>query len=80
MHESEETVLSLCCVAKEEKKILLVVEKIIVCKSYVFEAPVVETRKDPNIERRNKEIFVVVCVGIGIGNLPGEQCCMEYYP
>ena len=36
-------------------------------------------KKDPNIEGRNKEIFVVVCVGIGIGNLPGEQCCMEYY-
>ena len=37
MHESEEKVLSLCCVAKEEKKILLIVEKIIVCKSCVFE-------------------------------------------
>ena len=79
MHEIEEKVLSLCCVAKEEQKILLRIEKIIVCKSDVFEAPVVETRKDPNVEGRNKEIFVVICVGVGTGNLPGEQCCMEYY-
>ena len=56
------------------------VEKVKVRKSYVFEASVIETRKDPNIEKRNKEIFVVVCVGLGIGNLPGEQCCMEHYP
>ena len=44
-----------------------------------FEAPVVETRKDSNIEGRNKEILVVCCVGIGIGNLLSEQCFMDNY-
>ena len=79
MHESEDKALSLCCVAKEEKKILLIVEKIIVCKSCVLEALAIEARKDLNIEGKNKGIFVAFCVGIGIGNLPGEQYCMEYY-
>lgn len=66
--KSEEKVLSICCVVKEEKKILLIGEKITTFKSCVFEALVVETIEDSNVKGSNAEIFVVVCVGMSIAN------------
>ena len=59
---------------------LAIVEKILACKSFVFEAIAVETRRDANVEERDEEIYVVVCDGIGIANLLGERCYMKYIP
>ena len=58
--------LFVCCIVKEEKKILLMVEKIIVCASCAFKRIVVETRSDLNVERRDDEIYPVVYVGMGV--------------
>ena len=80
MPGSERKFFSMCCVAKEEKKILSVVEKIIVCKSCAFEAMCVETRKDSNVEGRDGETYAVVCAGMGIASLLGERCCVKYCP
>ena len=42
--------LSRVLCGKEEEKILLIVENIIVCKSCVIKAVVIETRRDSNVE------------------------------
>ena len=65
---------------KKRRRILWIVEKIIVCESCLFEATVVETRRDSNVEGRDGHIYAVVCVGMGTANLLGERCCVKYCP
>ena len=65
-------------IAKEEKKILLPVEKIMVSIKCTFGMIVVETRRDSsNTKRWNKEIYSNVCAEMGMANLPGERCRMK---
>ena len=65
--------------AKEDKKVLLLVEKIMVSISCMFGMIAVQTRKDSSIIKRwNKEIYSNVCVEMGVANLLGERCCMKY--
>ena len=70
----------MCCMAKEDKKVLFLVEKIMVSISCMFGMIVVVTRRDSwNIKRWDKEIYSNVCVEMGVANLLGEQCCVKYY-
>ena len=62
----------MCCMAKENKKVLLPVEKIMVSISCVFGMIVVETRSSSNRKKGDKEIFSDVCVEMGVANLLGE--------
>ena len=68
------------CMAKEDRKMLLLVEKIMVSTSCVLEAIVVETREDSNVEAMGEEIYATVCVGMDIANLLGERRCAKYCP
>ena len=64
---------SICCMAKEEKKILLLIEKIMVSTSCMFGMIIVETRSDSSdIKRRDKKRYSIVCVEMGVANLLGE--------
>ena len=40
--------------------------------SYVFGTIVGETRSDSKVERRNEEIYIIVCIGMGVPNLVAE--------
>ena len=60
--------------------ILLIMRKIVLRKSHAFKLPAMETRRQSSIKRRVKEIYAVVCVEVGVTNLLGERCCVEYCP
>lgn len=52
--------------------------KEVVRKSHEIELLVMATRGESSAERRDKETYAVVCVGIGVANLLSGQCCVKY--
>ena len=58
--------------------ILLTVEEVVVRKSHVFELLAMETRGESSTERKDKEIYAVVCAVMGVANLVGGQCQVNY--
>lgn len=59
--------------------ILLIMNEVVVRKSHVCEPLAMKPRGKSSIKRRGKEIYAVVCVGMGAANLLSGQCCVNYY-
>ena len=60
--------------------IMLIMKKVFVRKSHVFELLAMETRGETSTERRGKKIYAVFFVGLGVAKLLGKRCCVKYYP